>query len=797
MSSPEINPPEVSALATSPVAGPPLGISLPNAFAVVGQRLPRLDAPAKVTGSQIYGADFALPGMLHGRLFRSTVPHALIRGINLQAARAIPGVRAVITATDIPPTRYGPAVKDMPVLASRRVRYIGEPVVAVAATSAEIADRAVAAIEAEYEALPALFDPEQALVQAEPQLHPDWETYAALPVLKRDGNVASHSRIIHGDVEAAFADCFKVYEHRFTTPVVHAGYTEPRAATARWEGDGSLTVWSNGQLPYEVQATLADILQMPISRIRVVIPGVGGGFGGKLRIGLEHYAALLARAAGRAVRMISTCEEELTTAPARQPSIVTLRTGVSRDGLLMAKQARVVLDCGAYAGSGAGTAAVALQIVAGPYRTPNLLLDGFAVYTNKLPTGSFRATAGPMGNFAVESQMDIIADDLGIDPLELRLRNVVRDGDTGPSGEPLSAVSVEECLRKAAQAIGWDQRRSRRGRGKGIACGWWMTTGGSSGVYVKLNADGTATLSSGAVELGTGALTGACQVLAEELGLPLDAIRLSAVDTEGVPYDYGAQGSRTAFSVGNAARDAAASLRQRIVAFAADRFGCAEERVSLQDGHAIAGINRLAIAEVARLIQLSGGGLIAHGTFINPAPPHDPARVRNHPLPAWNTPSFHAHAAEVTVDTETGEITVERYVVAQDVGFAINPAGIEGQIEGGVAQGLGQALSEEIVFNDGRVANPNLTDYKMPTSMDVPRIESILVECASSAGPFGAKGVGEPPCIEPLATIANAVASATCVRLTAVPITPERLLRAMREHGSDGLSAPAAAVGPA
>ena len=325
--------------------------------------------------------------------------------------------------------------------------------------------------------------------------------------------------------------------------MVHAGYTEPRAATARWEGDGSLTVWTNAQLPYEIQATLSEILQMCRSRASASwCPGTGGGFGGKLRIALEHYAALLARTAGRPVKLISTCEEELTAAHPRQSSIISLRTGVSRDGILLAKEARVIMDCGAFAGSGPATAAVALQIVAGPYRTPNLRLDGLAVYTNKGATGSFRAPAGPMGNFAVESQIDLIADDLGIDPLDLRLRNVVHDGDTGPAGDPLSAVSIAECLTKAAEAIGWHDRRPARGRGKGIACGWWMTTGGSSGVYVKLNADGTATLGSGAVELGTGALTGAAQVLAEELGIPLEAVRLGVVDTDATPYDYGAQG---------------------------------------------------------------------------------------------------------------------------------------------------------------------------------------------------------------------------------------------------------------
>lgn len=756
----------------------------PNRFVVAGRPLPRLDAPAKVTGSQIYGADVLLPGMLWGKLLRSPLPSAAIRHLDARPALAIDGVRAVVTAADIPAVRYGPAVKDMTVLARGCVRYIGEPIAAVAATTQEIAERAAAAIAVELEPSPAVFDPQEALLAEAPLVHPDWTDYAALPVLSRQGNIAGRSRIRHGDIEAAFAQCHRIYRHRFTTPVVHAGYTEPRAAVARWEGDGGLWVWTNAQLPYEIQATLAEILEMPASRIRVLVPGTGGGFGGKLRIALEHHAALLARAAGRPVKLISTSEEELTAAHPRQASIVELRTGVDRDGRLLAKEARVIMDCGAYAGSGPGTAAVALQIVAGPYRTPNLSLEGLAVYTNKVPTGSFRATAGPMGNFAVESQMDIIAEDLGIDPLELRLRNAVRNGDTGPAGEVLSAVSVSECLRKAADAIGWSEGRRGGGRGKGIACGWWMTTGGSSAVYVKLNPDGTATLGSGAVELGTGALTGAAQILAEELGLPLEAIRIAAVDTDAVPYDYGAQGSRTAFSVGNAARAAAMELRRQVADFVAVGFGVDAALARLEGGEAVAGAHRMPLAEAARLMQLQGGGSAAHGRFIAPAPPHDPARVENHPLPAWNTPSFHAHAAEASVDRETGEITVERYVVAQDVGFAINPAGIEGQIEGGVAQGLGQALSEEIVFEGGRVGNPTLTDYKMPTAMDVPRVEAILVEEASEAGPYGAKGVGEPPSIEPLATVANAIAAATGVRLADAPFTPEKILRALDEKKS-------------
>jgi CO/xanthine dehydrogenase Mo-binding subunit len=746
----------------------------------LGRRLPRIDGIGKVTGRHIYAADFALPGMLFGKVLRSPSPHATIKRLDVSRARAIPGVKAVITAADIPSVRFGQAVKDTTVFATDRVRFAGHAIAAVAASTLEIAEQARAAIEIDLAPLPAVFDPEAALADGAPLLHPDWRSYAALPVIARNGNIAGRARIRAGDVEAGFAQAYRVYENRFSTPLVHPGYTEPRAAVAAWDGNGTVTVWSNTQLPFDMQNTLAEILDLPAARVRVLVPGIGGGFGGKLRVGVEHYAALLARRTGRPVKIVTTSEEELTAAYPRQATVITLKAGVARDGTLLAKDGRIVVDCGAFAGSGPGTAAISLQILAGPYRTPHLRLESFAVYTNKVPSGSFRAPAGPMANFAVECQMDMIADDLGIDPLELRLRNVVREGDVGPSGEVLKAVSIEECLRKAAAAVDWQERRPAPGRGKGIACSWWMTTGGSSGVYVKINPDGTATLVSGAVEIGTGALTGAAQVLAEELALDLADVSVAPVDTQATPFDYGAQGSRTAFSVGNACRAAAADLRRQMFAIAAAVLGVASDGMVLRDKAVVAGDKRLAIAEIARRAQLSGGGLLAHGAAIAPPPAFDPARVENHPLPAWNTPSFHAHAVDLSVDGTTGEISINRYVVAQDVGFAINPTYVEGQIEGGVAQGLGEALSEEIVYRDGRVANANLTDYKMPTALDVPRVQSILVECPSAAGPYGAKGVGEPPCIEPPAAVANAVAAATGVWISSLPITAEKIALTLR-----------------
>lgn len=750
---------------------------------VAGKRLKRIDGVGKVTGKHVYASDFALPGMLFGKVLRSREAHARIARLDVSKAQALPGVRTILTAKDIPNILFGTAIKDRPVFAADVVRFRGEAIAAVAATSLEIAEAALRAIEIAYEPLPAVFDMEEALKPGAPLVHEGWSDYQALPVFDREENISGRSSMAVGDVESGFAEAYRVYEHRFTTQHVHPGYTEPRTAIASWDGNGDVSVWCNTQLPFDMKNLLAEVLDLPASKVRVVVPGIGGGFGGKLRVGVEHFAAWLARKSKRPVKIVTTSEEELTDAYPRQPTVIMLKTGVSKDGLLIAREARVLLDCGAYANSGPATAAIALQIVAGPYRTPHFSYESVAVYTNKGSTGSFRAPAGPMGNFAVESQIDLIADDLGIDPLELRLRNVYREGDKGPAGDTLTSVSIEESLRRAADAIGWKDRKPGPGRGKGLACSWWLTTGGSSGVYVKINPDGTVTVVSGAVELGTAAMTGAAQILAEELGVDLTDINATDVDTHLSPYDYGAQGSRTAFSVGNACIAAATDLRRQIGELVAPLWNVAPESIRLEDKSVVSGNNRLSLAEVAGLSQRTGGGLISHGTSIQPMPVFDPTRVKNHPLPAWTSHSFHTHAVDLSVDGVTGEVSINRYVVAQDVGFAINPTYIEGQIEGGVAQGIGQALSEEIVYDGGRVVNANLTDYKMPTMMDMPRIECILIEKPSVNGPYGAKGVGEPPCIQPPAAIANAIAAATGVRIQSLPITAEKIALARLKDG--------------
>src|SRR5438128_10210184 len=751
---------------------------------IVGRSVPRMDAPGKVTGTALYAADFALPGMLYGKVFRSHEPHARLVRIDASRAARLRGVRTVLTAADVPAVRYGGSVKDEEVFARERVRFAGQPLAAVAATSPEAAAAALEAIEVVLEPLPAVVDVAAALAPGAPLVHESWASYTALPILHRDGNVCNRARIVVGDVERGFAEADRIFENRFTTSSVHQGYTEPRAAVAQWDSSGQVTVWSNTQLPFEIQTTLSEILQIAPSKVRVIVPGIGGGFGGKLRVGVEHFAALLARRTGRPVKVMTTSEEELTAAYARQPAIVELTTGVTNDGRITAREARLWFDTGAFAGSGPGVASVATLMLAGPYRIPNLLLEGFAVYTNKTNFGSFRAPSGPQANFAVESQMDIMADAIGLDPLELRLKNIVREGEEGPTGQILQGVGLEECLRKAAAAIAWNDRRPARWRGKGLACGWWTTTGGSSGVYVKINPDGTVALNTGAAEIGTAALTGAAQVLAEDLGVELADINVVSADTLSTPFDFGAQGSRTAFAVGNACRAAVDDLKGRIFALAAAQLGVAPDACRLVDKHVLAAGKRISLAVLARLSQQTGGGLIAQGTFIAPPTAYDSKRVDGHVYPAFHSPSFHAHAVDLSIDPETGDVTIHKYVVAQDVGFAMNPTYIEGQIEGGVAQGLGQALSEEIVYDNGRVLNPNLTAYKMPPTLDMPRVDTILVQHPSLVGPYGAKGVGEPPNIEPPAAVANAVAAATGLRITSLPITAEKIALGLADAGA-------------
>ena len=754
-------------------------------FAVVGKSPIRLDGPDKVTGRFVYGVDVALPGMLWGMLFRSTVPHGLIRRLDVSRAEALPGVRAVLTGAQVGPKKAGRLVRDEPILAIDRVRYWGEPVACVAADSLEIAAAALQLIEAEYEPLPVISSAAAALAPGAPLIHPEWEQDWMAPIVRRQGNVLNHVSLERGDVAAAFARADIIVEDTFHTHMVHQASLEGRVAVATVDPEGHVHVISSHQYPFGLRQDLSDILSIPLGKIRVTIAGLGGGFGGKLYAGVEPYCVLLSERTGRPVKIQHTREEELIATSPRMGATIYVRTAATGDGRLLAREGRVYYDAGAYAGSSPGVATIGTMMLPGPYNWEALKIDSYAVYTNKANCGSYRGPGGPQVVFAGESQIDRIAGVVGLDPVELRRRNAVADGSLGPTGQVLAGVSLRQTLDQATARIGWGSppaTTAGKARGRGVACGWWTTTSGSASAYVKINEDGSIVLVTGATEIGTAAVTGGvAQICAEEMGVEVTDLKIIAADTDATPYDFGAQGSRTAFQMGNAVIRAAADVKRQLYELAAEQLGCSPEQLELKDrrvrlqGDPARGV---ALADLAR-VGHSRGGLLGRGSYIAPTTPHDAGTVKGSTYPAFNSPSFYTHTCEVEVDTGTGEVTVLAYVVAQDVGFALNPVYAAGQITGGATQGIGYALSEELQYRDGRVLNPNFTDYKLPTAVDVPEIEAILVTVPSEVGPYGAKGVGEPPVIPPAAAIAGAIYDAVGVRILDLPITAEKVLRAI------------------
>jgi CO/xanthine dehydrogenase Mo-binding subunit len=761
---------------------------------VVGRRTRRLDADSKITGRARYASDYAPQGVLHGKIVRSDRGAVRITRIDVSAALELPGIEAVITDETFN-GRFGEILKDQSVFAADIVRCAGEPIAAVAAGSPEIADLAARLIEIEYDDLPAVYDPIAALAEDAPLVHDDVARIPGPDGLLRWGNVCSQVFVRRGATADAFARAAHVYEGTYTAHSVHQAPMEPRAAVAEFDGSGRLIVHSSTQHPFGVRQQLVDALGLSHGDIRVIAETVGGGFGSKLEASVEMYAALLARETGRPVRVVNTREEDLISGAPRHPMLIHLRSAVADDGTILGREARIVMDSGAYAIGSPLLTGVAALLAPGPYRIPNLHIEALAVYTHNPPFGSYRGPTGPQMIFAVESHMDAIARELGLDPLEIRLRNLLDDGDSGPSGQALSGVSAREALSRAAKAIGWGHANEavdgRHARGKGLACSWWLTTAGAAGCTVQMNDDGTVVVHSGAAEIGTGAvMAGIAQIVAEELSVGVDDVRMVWGDTDGTPMDAGAQGSRTLFNMGQAAQRAAQAAREQLLERAADMLEVAEADLEVVEGRvSVRGVpdRSLSYADLMAGQMWSSEPVIAHGTFLAESTPYDATTVEGSLLPVFNSPSFHCHAAEVEVDLDTGLTRVLDFVVAQDAGFAINPTYVEGQMQGGAAQGIGYALTEELVIEDGRILNPNLALYKLPTTMEVPRIRTEIVEYASAQGPFGAKGVGEPPVTVPPAAIANAVTAATGVEIRTMPLAPERVYRAMVE-GADAVA---------
>jgi CO/xanthine dehydrogenase Mo-binding subunit len=759
---------------------------------LVGSRALRLDAADKLTGRARYASDYRVPGMLHGKIVRSDRQHARIITIDASAALELPGVEAVIFG-DIG-GRFGEVVKDQTPFAIDTVRYIGDPVAAVAAETPEIAEQAARLIEIEYEDLEAIQDPFDALKPDAPLLH-DVRAYAQPEGLLRHGNVAGQVVISRGDTDAAFAQAAHVFEGVYQSHSAHQMPMEPRVAVAEVDASGRLTVRTSTQGPFLVRHQMHEALGLPPSQLRVMAETVGGGFGSKLEASVEMYAGLLARATGRPVRVANSREEDLTTGAPRHPMTHFLRTAVAADGTILGREARVIMDAGAYSGASTLLTSIAAMLAPGPYRIPNVKVEVLAVHTNKMSFGSYRAPTGPQTVFAVESHTDAIARELGIDPVEFRLHNLMAEGDTGHSGQQLTGVSAKEALERAATAIGWGRHSEPSApgllRGKGIACTWWLTVAGAGGCAIQMNEDGTVVVHTGAAEIGTGSVTaGIAQIVAGELGVGMDQVQVIWGDTGGTPMDAGAQGSRTLFNTGQAARRAAENVRSQILKRAADLLEASEADLEIADGRiSVRGVpdRGTTYAELMSSQLWATGPVLGNGMFVAETTPYDNTAIKGALFPYFNAPSFHCHAAEVEVDPETGKVQVVDLVIAQDVGFAINPLYVEGQMQGGAIQGLGYALTEEIVIEGGQMLNPNLALYKLPTTLESPAVRTIMLEYASEQGAYGAKGVGEPPVVAPAAAIANAVTNAIGTPVHTLPLSPERVYRVIRQGVEAGL----------
>ncbi len=762
-----------------------------SAYATIGGFEPRIDSPGKATGQTRYITDLQVPGMVHGKVLRSAHASARILRIDTSRAERMPGVLAVVTGKDAPYT-YGRMIDDEPFLARDVVRYMGEPVAAVAAVDEGTAEDALEAIRVEYEALPAVFDAREALSPSAPVIHPDLGSYrkGALPTPAAGTNICSRLKVRKGDVEAGFAQSDFVFEHTFTTPAIHHCYIEPCAAIAQVDPSGVITVWSGTQGVHLVRQLLSGALGVPLDKVRVIQPPYGGGFGGKVPMHVEPVAVALAIACGRPVRVALNREEELSSSSVRHPSVVTMKSGVTRDGRILARKASIILDTGAYARTGPSVLRNAGVTVAGPYDIPNVWIDGLSVYTNKVPSSSLRGYGTPQMAWAYESHMDMIAREIGMDPVEFRLKNVLREGGENANGERVSYVAVDRCIERVAQEIGWGKPRAsptsgRKARGKGIASVVKACTRPAQSVVVlRLHKTGRVRALISASEMGQGIETVVAQIVAEELGLPVDSVSVTHPDTDYTPFDELTVASKATFHTGNATRTAAIDVRRQLLEGASEQLGVSQDRLVLDKGRIRArdGSASLAISDVIGKGRYSAANeLVGTGMFVSSyVKPLDPETgLSDSPVAFW---MYGAHAAEVEVDLETGQVRVLRVVAAHDVGQAISGLGCEQQIQGGVVFALGQSLWEETMFQGGRVANPTVLDYKVPTSLDTPEIVPIMVEDAPHGlGPYGAKGLGETTTTPVAAAIGNAVYDAVGVRIMDLPLSPERVLDALKK----------------
>jgi CO/xanthine dehydrogenase Mo-binding subunit len=751
----------------------------------IGRSVRRSDGVAKVTGRAVFGIDREEPRMLHGRILRSPVPAGRIVRLDTTKAAALPGVRAIITGAATS-ARVGWVVFDQTLMAIDRVRFIGEPIAAVAADTVAQAAAAVRAIELEIEPLPAATDLTAATAPDAPLVHPEWETYATLLPGHRDGNLAWETTVDRGDVDGAFArDDVTVVEDSYVVPRQHQAYLEPRCAVARWEA-GRCTIHSSTQATYKARDAVAAFLGVRAAQVRIVMTTVGGGFGGKVDAHLEPFAALLSREAGRPVKLVNTRRDEFLVGSPRENATVRIRSAVLRDGEIVARAAEVVMDAGAYSGESPFLASVPAHTIVSNYRVGAIRLRTAVTYTNTAPTGAYRGVGGPYLIFALERHMDHIARELGLDRRELRRRTCFVAGDLSATGQRFDDVAFHEGLDRVEAIAPWAEAGAGPLRGKGIACVSWLTNPMPAAVTLKLEDDGTVILHSAGGESGSGSLaTAVAQIVAAELGIPFESVIVAEPDTDTSGYDAGPQGSRTTHIVGRAAALAATDVREQVLRTAAGLLEIAPADLELVDGQvrAIGSPERsVPLGTVAQTALWTTGPIHGKGSYIAPPIEHDEGCATGHALATLNGATFHVHQAEVEIDPDTGKVTVTRYVIAQDVGRAINPQQIEGQIHGGVLQGIGYALYEQLRLEDGAYSDLSFESYRLPTAFEAPPIEIALMEHPDPNGPYGAKGIAEPPILPVAAVVANAIADAVGVQFDRLPITPFDVLAALRNR---------------
>jgi CO/xanthine dehydrogenase Mo-binding subunit len=752
----------------------------------VGISIPRPDGPEKVTGRVQYVADIQPKGLLHAKLLRSPHAHAKIVSIDTSAAKALPGVRAVITAKDIPHLKKKAPTRAHAVLAIDRVVFMGQPVAAVAADEPSIAEEALDLIKVEYQVLAASIDPLKAMLPGAPPVADagteadtsEALAHSAVAIAKSDTpakavNISQQARLQRGDPAKGFAESDHILEKTYRVPMVHQGYLEPHAVLAEWDRNGLLTLWASTQGSFNTRSEVADVLGIPENSIRVIPVECGGGFGGKIRALCEPITAVLAQVTKHPVRYVMTRREELQAGMPAPQVIIKLKTGVKRDGTLMALDAETVIDSGAYSGAVLAVSAVFLGSM---YKWPSFDIRGFEVLTHKPSVAAYRAPVAPQTIFAIESQMEQIARDLDLDSIEFRMRHLIQEGDPMVNGQPWQNNGAKQVLARIAEHPHWKSRKqwitgSKNGkrRGVGLALGGWLGGLQPTGATVRLNPDGTLAVLTGQVDIA-GTNISLAQIAASAYGVDTDLVRITTGDTDVAPMTGLSAGSKTIYTVGAAVLQAAEDARRQTFEIAAAELEASVHDLELVDGKVTV---RGAPSKGITLASIGKKGNL----YMSKTPP---VLGKANPAFTQQAPGFAAQLARLELDPDTGEVTLLDFVVVQDVGKAINPMGVAGQMQGGAVQSIGMALTEGLLFDDvGRLTNPSLLDYRKLTAADLPNLETIIVEVPAPAGPFGARGVGEPPIIPAPAAIANAIQNATGARLTELPMSPERIALAL------------------